>query len=169
MDCSLAALRAFVAVSSLSLVLGAMASLSACDSGVVATQSDESGGASGDESSPPPGSQPEGLSFARDVQPILDASCVAACHEAGGSGLPLLLRASASVDPYDQLVDVQSRQAAAQVLVEPGNATESYLVRKLEGSQLSAGGAGQNMPPGGPLSGSQLQTIRDWVDAGALR
>jgi len=48
--------------------------------------------------------------------------------------------------------------------VLPNNATDSYLVIKLEGRQ-SAGG---QMPLGGaPLSAADLASIKNWINAGA--
>ena len=52
--------------------------------------------------------------------------------------------------------------------VEPGSSDMSYLYHKLAGTQLSVGGSGTQMPPGGMLSADDLATVKAWIDGGAL-
>jgi hypothetical protein len=48
--------------------------------------------------------------------------------------------------------------------VAPGNASNSYLIQKLEGTQTS----GARMPFGGPfLDAATIAVIRQWIDSGA--
>jgi hypothetical protein len=100
-------------------------------------------------------------SFQADVQPILTSpTCVSSsCHSAASSQGGLSLEA---VEPAD-LVGVSAD--AGLDLVIPFDAETSYLVRKLEGRAIQ----GSRMPLGrGSLPGSQIGTIRNWIDQGAL-
>jgi hypothetical protein len=61
-------------------------------------------------------------------------------------------------------VNVPSTEVASLDLVEPGDADNSYLMQKLEGTAQT----GAQMPNGGPYLNSTLrQLVRDWIDAGA--
>jgi hypothetical protein len=46
-------------------------------------------------------------------------------------------------------------------VVVAGDPDESYLVKKLEGTEQP------QMPPPGPLPTSQIETIRQWIEEGA--
>jgi len=61
------------------------------------------------------------------------------------------------------LVGVASTQDAGTQRVNPTNPNISYLIQKLEG----AGVSGQQMPPSGALDQSDIDTIRQWISAGA--
>ena len=68
---------------------------------------------------------------------------------------------------YNALVNVDSLEATGLKRVLPGNPANSYLVRKLEGT---AGIVGERMPFGGPyLSSTEINQVRDWIQAGALQ
>jgi len=99
-------------------------------------------------------------SFAADIQPIFNTTCSAtSCHGASGqAGLVLL-----SGQAYNNLVNVASTQDATKRRVLPGDATNSYLVIKLEGRQT----VGTKMPQGGALAANSLQNIKNWIDKGA--
>jgi hypothetical protein len=114
----------------------------------------------GPDGDPPPASP----SFAQDVSTIFTAGgCTAGNCHGGGAG-DLTLTSSAATN-YATLVNVTSSSAPAFLRVEPNDATDSYLVMKLEGRQLSGG----RMPLAGPaLSSNQITTIRNWISAGAL-
>lgn len=66
---------------------------------------------------------------------------------------------------FANTVGVASTQVLSLNRVEPGNPDDSYLVRKVEGT-ASVGG---RMPLDGPpfLTNAQIQSIRDWIAAGA--
>lgn len=96
--------------------------------------------------------------FRGDVAPILSASC--GCHGGGAGGLAF------DGDTYGALVGVPA-VGADMVYVEPGDVEASYLVHKIRGTQASVGGSGSVMPPAGPLSDSQIETIEVWIEAGA--
>ncbi len=100
-------------------------------------------------------------SFAGDIQPIFNASCaVSSCHNATAqAGLNL----SASIS-YANLVNVPSTEAPELMRAAPGDATNSYVVIKLEGRQTVGG----RMPLGGnPLSATNIQNIKNWIGQGA--
>jgi hypothetical protein len=48
-------------------------------------------------------------------------------------------------------------------VIVPGDVVGSLLAQKLQGTQETGG----VMPPGGKLPQSELQTILDWIAAGA--
>lgn len=99
-------------------------------------------------------------SFARDVQPILQASCD--CHvDAAPAQLSF-------TDAYAGLVDVPSTEAPGLDRVEPGAPDDSYLWHKLSGTHIAAGGSGDPMPaPAGGLDAGSLATIEAWISGGA--
>lgn len=128
----------------------------ACGGSDVPTGPEGGGGGSGG-GDPSPSASP---SFSEAVNPIFTAKgCTTGnCHGGGQGGLMLTASASAN---YANLVGVQSSNPSF-LLVEPGDAQDSYLVIKVEGR------AGSRMPIGGtPLSDNQIQTIRNWIDSGA--
>ncbi len=84
-------------------------------------------------------------SYAQHVQPLFDTYCTG-CHPSSG-GLNLTNYA----------------QVMSGTVVVPGNASVSLLMRRIDGS------VPPTMPAGfPPLSASEQQTIRDWINAGAL-
>ena len=65
---------------------------------------------------------------------------------------------------YANTVNVPSSQVPSIDRIEPGNAANSHLMRKLDGTQTS----GSRMPPGGPyISQTQRDQIRAWINGGA--
>ena len=69
-----------------------------------------------------------------------------------------------AVNSYAMLVGVASTQDAGTQRVNPTNPNNSYLIQKLEGPGVS----GQQMPPSGALEQSDIDTIRQWITAGAI-
>ena len=69
---------------------------------------------------------------------------------------------------YDQLVNVASRGKAGATRVIPGDAANSYLVQKLDGSP---GIVGRRMPfAGAPfLTDGQMLILKRWIAIGAPR
>ena len=91
---------------------------------------------------------------------VFNASCTS-CHSGTSPSQGLNLSAGAA---YGNTVNVPSTEVASLDLVEPGDADNSYLMQKLEGTAQS----GEQMPNGGPyLSTTLRQLVRDWIDAGA--
>ena len=102
---------------------------------------------------------PEELTFSGDIYPIIMANC--SCHLGGApAGL-----AMANVDgAYNSLVDVPSSSEPEFNRVTPGNADDSYLVRKVQGTAAVGG----QMPLGGELTMMEQMMIADWVNQGAM-
>ncbi|BBE35641.1 hypothetical protein SmB9_32990 [Sphingosinicella microcystinivorans] len=102
-------------------------------------------------------------SFARDVVPILKTRCVA-CHMSGAEpGKMSLVPAKA----YAALVGAKST-VSPMVRIQPSVPERSYLLHKLEGTHVKAGGSGTRMPLGGaPLPADKIALIRNWIVAGA--
>ncbi len=100
-------------------------------------------------------------SFANDVYEVFTRrGCSAgSCHGAGAGGLTM----SGAAATYTALVNVVSPNSG-EVLVIPGNANDSYLVKKLEGRQS----VGARMPiGGGALDNTDLTNIKNWINQGA--
>ena len=90
---------------------------------------------------------------------VFDTSCTG-CHSGSSPSQGLNLSEGAA---YGNTVNVPSTQAPSIDLVEPGDADNSYLMQKLEGTAQT----GAQMPNGGPyLSTTLRQLVRDWIDAG---
>ena len=88
-----------------------------------------------------------GVSFAADIKPILDRSCVR-CHAAGrGSG-------GLALDSYAGLMNGGNSGAA----VVPGQATQSPLVRLVEQGKMPRGG--------NRLPQAEIDLLADWVNEG---
>jgi hypothetical protein len=98
-------------------------------------------------------------SFASDIVPIFSQQGCASggCHAPPGeAGLVL------STSPYNALVSVASTQTG-ELRVIPGNANDSYLIKKLEGRAS----VGQRMPVGGQLGSTDLANLKNWINKGA--
>lgn len=95
---------------------------------------------------------------------IFTPRCVA-CHNGSGGSLPGSMNLSNATASFNSLVNVFSEQVGTLRRVLPGNPNDSYLVRKLEGTQA----VGERMPQGGPfLNQATIDQVRDWIQAGAL-
>lgn len=100
-------------------------------------------------------------SFTADVQEIFDrrGCSQSACHGATAT-LPLIAPLA-----FDRLVGVMAT-AEPILRVRPGDPAASYLVRRLEGTQV----VGSRMPLGGvPLDSVDLGNLRRWIVQGARR
>ncbi len=88
------------------------------------------------------------VDFVRDIQPIFQASCIG-CHGEKKQAAGLRL---------------DSGKSALAKAIKPGKAVESELYRRIAGLSDQA-----RMPMGGkPLSQTQIELIRRWIDEGAL-
>ena len=113
--------------------------------------------------------------FSVGVQPTLQSiqagiftpTCsVAGCHDGGGSQLPRSMDLRNEAASRASLAGVASVQVPSLRRVAPGNASDSYVIRKLEGGP---GILGQRMPFGGPyLDQNTINAIREWIDNGAM-
>ena len=112
----------------------------------------------GDPVDPGGGGAPGPVSYAAQVQPLWNTHCIG-CHGAGGNG-GLDLRAPGS---RDRLVGAVA-QGYPGVRVASGEPDQSVLYLKMTG----AGGVGTLMPPAGALGADDLDTVRRWIEEGAL-
>ena len=111
-------------------------------------------------STPPPAAS--GATFSDIQASVFTPSCATStCHAGGAPAAGLNLEMANS---YTMLVGIQSGQDPAFVRVLAGSPDNSYLVQKLEGS-ASGGGI---MPPGGALSQTNIDMIRQWISDGAI-
>lgn len=103
-------------------------------------------------------------SFSTDINEIFQRrGCSSgSCHGAPGGRAGLELTASAAAN-YAMLVDVDATSESFKRVL-PGDATNSYLVIKIEGRQTEGG----QMPLGGtPLDDIDQTNIRNWINNGA--
>lgn len=88
--------------------------------------------------------------YAQDIQPIFDLDCIS-CH--GGAG-GLSLESWAGVDAGGD---------TPGGVVVPGDPENSLLIQRLEGTILPQ--MPLSLPP---LSGPEIETIKQWIREGAL-
>ena len=93
-------------------------------------------------------------SFADDILPIFQESCVRCHGEVDESGFPYT-EAGLSLMTYE---DVMNGSEFGSV-VEPGNPDDSYLLTQVENGDMP--------DEGDPLTPEQIALIRDWIEAGA--
>ena len=87
------------------------------------------------------------------------------CHNATGQLFAGRLNLEHGV-AYDNLINVAARNKAGATRVIPGDADNSYLIRKLAGGPDIFG---LRMPNNGPpfLTNGQISVIRRWIELGA--
>lgn len=83
------------------------------------------------------------------------------CHI--GAAAPEGLQLDSEDNSFALLVNVSSNQNPALLRVNPGDADNSYLIRKLEGIGTSRMPLGQP-----PLPPETIEKIRQWINDGAL-
>ncbi len=110
---------------------------------------------------------PAAVSHDQQIQPLWEASCTGGlCHGVDGDA-PLRLTAE---EAWEQLVDRPSMEAPLLDLVEPGRPDQSYLVHKLKGTQIEAGGRGLALPfEVELLTEEEWGRVEAWVLGGAER
>ena len=87
------------------------------------------------------------------------------CHTGAGTSLPGSMNLSSVTASRAALVSVASVEQPGVQRVAPSNSAGSYIVQKLQGDP---GISGSRMPFGGqPLDQPTINTIRQWIDAGA--
>ncbi len=94
---------------------------------------------------------------------IFTPSCaLSGCHAGPSPQQGMNLSAGQA---YAAIVSVPSTEVPSLLRVNPGKPDESYLVHKIAGTAAVGG----RMPLGGPpLSDNLIQSMRDWIAAGAL-
>lgn len=100
--------------------------------------------------------------FSTDIEPVLTTTC-GGCHGgSGGSG------SLSFIEDWDSLVYVNSNDVGTMFLIDPFDSTLSYLQHKIDGTQATVGGSGQQMPRGsGSLTAGEITMIEDWINEGA--
>ncbi len=93
-------------------------------------------------------------SFADDILPIFQESCVSCHGEVDESGFPYT-EAGLSLMTYE---DVMKGSEFGSV-VEPGNPDDSFLLTQVENGDMP--------DEGDPLTPEQIALIREWIEAGA--
>ncbi len=145
----------------LSLVL--CASLAACGGSDSPTAPDTGGGNTGNTGGDTRTIKvnPE---FGADIVEIFTRrGCTSSSCHGGGAG-ELTLSSNASTT-HGNLVGVAS-PTSGEIRVIANDAANSYLVKKLEGTQGS--GNGQRMPQtGSPLDNTDLTNIKNWINTAA--
>lgn len=107
---------------------------------------------------------PTGPSFAKDILPILTASCEE-CHNPTGTAASTKLLMTKDV-AYANLVNVASTEKKTYMRILPGKADSSYLYLKISQSEPPMGG---QMPLyRSPLSKDKIELIKNWINSGAL-
>ncbi len=106
------------------------------------------------------------VTLSRDVQPIFTGNCTfSGCH--GGSSPAQGMNLGAG-QAFSSVVNVPAIELPSMNRVTPNQPDDSYLVHKVQGTHLAAGGSGSRMPLGrSPLSQSDIDLIRAWIQAGA--
>ena len=110
-----------------------------------------------DEASSEPSEEPIDEVFWSDIEPII--STCSGCHSPSGT-FPTMT--------YDDLVDQDSVQLPSMKLIASGDPDNSYLLHKISGTHLTAGGSGSQMPMGPPLSSEDIALVDAWIAQGAL-
>ncbi len=102
------------------------------------------------------------VSFTDDVQPIFTNKCVS-CHNTANNQFYGYLDLSDG-NAYSNLVSVVSNGYAPNKRVTPNDSEHSVLWQKINNSLLY----GSNMPLTGSLTSVEIETIKVWIDEGAL-
>ncbi len=111
-----------------------------------------------DTSKLPPASTQKNVTFAKDIKPIFDASCVK-CH---GAEKP---KAKLRLDSLEGML----KGGVDGKVINPGDSAKSILVINI----AHLGAEDEWMPPPknkldiGPLTKEQIGLIRAWIDQGA--
>ncbi len=100
--------------------------------------------------------------FSEDVQEIfVRTGCTgSSCHGINQGGFTLLPESAAN---YANIVNVPSEDEPAFLLIKPFDATDSYIMIRLEDRQR----VGIRMPLGPLLDSIDLTNLRNWIDLGA--
>ena len=99
-----------------------------------------------------------------ELQSLIFIPHCASCHTGQGDELPASLNLSSSADTYASTIGATSTEDPRLSLVEPEQSTNSYLIRKIEGTQS----VGMRMPRNqDPLPEWMISAIKRWIDAGA--
>ncbi len=99
--------------------------------------------------------------FSRVKAEILPTCSAVGCHGRIAPQQNLVMTPDTA---YAQIVGVPSVEVPSLQRVKPGDATNSYMYRKITGVGIT----GDRMPQGGPfLTDAQIALVRDWIRRGA--
>jgi hypothetical protein len=106
------------------------------------------------------------VTLSGDVQPIFTGNCaLTGCHAGSDPQEGMSLGEGLA---FSNVVNVAARQLLSMNRVTPNQPDNSYLVHKVQDTHMAAGGSGSRMPEGQPpLSQSDIDLIRAWIQAGA--
>ncbi len=106
------------------------------------------------------------VTLSRDVQPIFTSNCTfSGCHAGSSPAQGMNLGAGQA---FSSVVNVAARELPSMNRVTPSQPDNSYLVHKVQDTHIDVGGNGSRMPLGrSPLSQSDIELIREWIQAGA--
>lgn len=147
--------------------LGGLVLLAALGCGPAADPDDEDPtGIPGDDDDD---TEPREVSFSEDIVPLFERSACYDCHYDGTPTHYDLTR------PFDPDVGIVGREnswvpngSTWPLVVDPGNAAESFLVIKLSGIELDPKVDGGTMPMHlEPLTTSELAAVETWISNGA--
>jgi len=103
------------------------------------------------------------VSFNNDIIPIFQINCQG-CHDPGGSS-GIVMNLTNNPDPAFW-INQPSVQVSAFTLIVPGDATLSLIYLKVSSNTPPVG---TRMPLAAPpMSDTEIQLLRDWIDQGAL-
>jgi hypothetical protein len=117
-------------------------------------------------SDPRSGNVPREATFRNDVAPIFE-NCGLCHHANNGSGIDL-------TNPFDPEMGIIRHantwtSAAAKLIVDPGNVANSFLIDKVERTELDPHIEGSPMPWNvARLDATEIAAIRQWIQNGAL-
>ena len=96
-----------------------------------------------------------------DIQAkVFTPTCaVTGCHAGSQPQEGLDLSASKA---YQNLVNAKSRQKPELFRIKPGDAANSYIIHKISANDFAV------MPPTGRLAAAIIDSVRAWIDQGAL-
>jgi hypothetical protein len=101
-----------------------------------------------------------------DLQVLVFGPMCAGCHTGGGLTQPSVMDLTTADASFAALVNQPGFNEPQSTLVVPGNASSSYLMRTLHGTQTT----GSRMPMrAAPLSDELLASVQAWIDNGAPR
>lgn len=101
-----------------------------------------------------------------DLQAKVFTPLCSGCHFGSGNNLPAIMDLTNADASYSNLVGVYSIGESDLLRVSPGDAEDSLLVRKLEGTQA----VGVRMPfRGAKLDADTIAAVRQWINSGAGR
>lgn len=115
------------------------------------------------------------VSFANDVMPVFKRSCAfSTCHGSNVGTSNGIFLGSDGAKVHAGFVNVRGDELTTMPFVTPGNPRESYLMRKMDGSQCAldaqcTGGSCQgSMPKNEPtLEIETRDIVRRWIAQGA--